>query len=45
MAAAIARVLDGERPDTEALKARAAEFSLDRALDSYLALLQQPPGP
>jgi glycosyltransferase involved in cell wall biosynthesis len=45
LAAAIGRVLDGPRPDTAPLQARAAEFSLERALAQYLALLEQPPGP
>jgi len=45
LAAAILRALAGPRPDTAPLQARAAEFSLDRALAQYLALLEQPPGP
>jgi glycosyltransferase involved in cell wall biosynthesis len=45
LAEAIGRVLDGPRPDPAPLQARAAEFSLGRALENYLALLQQPPGP
>jgi glycosyltransferase involved in cell wall biosynthesis len=44
LAAAMLRVLDAP-PDPATLRARAAEFSLERALASYLALLQQPPGP
>ena len=42
LAAAMLRVLE-HRPDPAPLQARAQEFSLERALASYLALLQQPP--
>jgi glycosyltransferase involved in cell wall biosynthesis len=43
LAEAMLRVLDGPRPDAAPLMARAAEFSLERALARYLALWQQPP--
>ena len=43
LAAAMLRMLQGKRPDPEPLQARAAEFSLERALAQYLALWQQPP--
>ena len=43
LAAAMLKVLDGPRPDAAPLQARAQEFSLERALGHYLALLQQAP--
>jgi glycosyltransferase involved in cell wall biosynthesis len=43
LAAAMLQVLDGPRPDPAPLQARAREFSLERALGHYLALLQQAP--
>ncbi len=42
-AAAMARQLDAPPPDREALIDRARAFSLDAALDQYLALWAQPP--
>jgi glycosyltransferase involved in cell wall biosynthesis len=38
LAAALERVLDAT-PDRDALRRRAAEFGVDRAVDAYLALL------
>jgi glycosyltransferase involved in cell wall biosynthesis len=43
LAQAMERVLTGPVPDRPALRERAAEFSLDRALAAYLALWQRPP--
>jgi hypothetical protein len=36
-------VLNQPRPNSKALQARAAEFSLDRALEQYLALWRREP--
>lgn len=44
MAQALARVLDAPPPDREALRERARAFSLDTAMDQYLALWKQPAG-
>ncbi|HKY92800.1 MAG TPA: glycosyltransferase [Nevskiaceae bacterium] len=43
LARAIEAALDDPSPDRDALRSRAAEFSLDRALEQYLALWKQPP--
>lgn len=43
LAEAMAQALRSPPPDRAALRARAAEFSLERALEQYLRLWQQPP--
>jgi glycosyltransferase involved in cell wall biosynthesis len=45
MAVAMIEALRDPPRDREALRARAAEFSLERALDQYLALWRRPPLP
>ena len=44
LAQAIAATLD-QRPDRDCLRARAAEFGIDRAVDQYLACLERVAGP
>lgn len=39
LASALERVLDDATPDRDALRRRAAEFGVDRAVEAYLALL------
>ena len=41
LARALAATLRGERPTEEALRARAADFSPERAVDAYLALFEK----
>lgn len=43
LAGAMEDVLNQPRPNSKALQARAAEFSLDRALEQYLALWRREP--
>lgn len=43
LATAMAQALEQPAPDREALRARAASFSLERALEQYLHLWQQQP--
>ena len=45
LAEAMAQAMEHPPADREALQARAAEFSLERALDRYLALWRRPPVP
>lgn len=45
LAGAMSQALQGAPADRASLQARAAEFSLDRALDQYLALWRLPPSP
>ena len=41
LARALAKTLRGERPSMEALRARAADFSLEQAADAYVALFEK----
>ena len=41
LARALAGTLRGERPTVDALRARAADFSLEKAADAYLALFEK----
>jgi glycosyltransferase involved in cell wall biosynthesis len=45
LAGAMSQALQGAPTDRASLQARAAEFSLDRALEQYLALWRLPPSP
>ena len=41
LARALVATLRGERPTEEALRARAADFSLEKAADAYVALFEK----
>ena len=41
LARALAATLRGERPSEEALRARAADFSIEKATDAYVALFEE----